>query len=333
MSATLSVSIIAKNEEHNLRRCINSIKNIADEIILVDTGSTDNTISLAESLGAKVYKITWNKNFSEAKNTALDKCTMDWILVIDCDEAIDKIAAPSIKEIIQNSSYEGYYLKLINLIGDVNINETSTLRIFRNNPNYRFESKLHEQIYPSIIKNSTNNKNLVVTDIPLYHYGYDHNVVDMSKKIKRNIEVLESFSHEEKDGFFYYSLGNEYSKLNDNEKAKECFLLAESTPGHDYGYYPYLSVNLIKILASTGDPRSGLDYANKFIKSMEDYRDIYFVKAMCEHALGLYKDSYNSLLKFKTSPKIPDKYPSFNFEADNDIDGLLYSLYSLSFSY
>lgn len=328
MQTTLSVSIIAKNEEKNIQRCINSIKNIADEIILVDTGSTDNTVKLAEELGAKIYHFEWNYDFAACKNVALEKCTKDWVLVIDCDEELNKGQANKLKFLIQNSNREGYYVRLINYIGNININETSSLRLFRNRPEYRFESKLHEQIYYSIVNLKGENV-LEVTDIILNHYGYDHNVFNMQDKIERNIKVLEGFDEKDKNGFYYYSLGNEYSKLGNIDKAKECFLLAIETKAPDYGYYPYLSVNLIKILLTTDGASEALKVTNRFIPLMSDFRDIYFLKAMCEYELKDYNESYFSLKKYCDLPHIPSKYPSFNFENDNNIEGLLNGLNSL----
>ncbi len=328
MKKTLSVSIIAKNESSNIANCINSIKSIADEIIVVDTGSTDDTVEIAKKLGAKVYFKKWNYDFSEAKNAALEKCTKDWILVIDCDEAIDSEDSKNIKNLISKDDLEGYYFRLINYIGDVTINETPALRLFRNRPQYRFTSKLHEQVFPSIVSLKGDNC-LKTTNIKLYHYGYDHNNVDMTKKTERNIKVLQSFNEEDKDGFFFFSLGNEYTKLGDSKKALEYFLKAFNSDSKDYGFYPYLSVNLIKLLLTFNRPLEALEKAHYFEKKLVDFREIYFLKSMCEYELFKYNKSYKSLLTYKNFSKINYNYPSFNFDNENDIDGLLNSLNKL----
>lgn len=322
---TLSISIIAKNEENNISTCINSIRSIADEIIVVDTGSTDNTVKTAEALGAKVYFYPWDNDFSQAKNTALEKCTKDWVLVIDCDEVLSKEGAKNIKSLMLNPKIEGYYLKLINYIGQVAINDTPALRLFRNNPKYRFRSKLHEQIFDSI-KEEKGDTCLISTNLELYHYGYDHNVVDMSKKIERNIQVLESFAEKDKNSFYFYSLANEYSKLNEDAKALDLYTKALASQNQDYGFYPYLSVNLIKLLITFGRPLEALEKSYYFEEKLQGFKDIFFLKSMCEYELGQYNNSYNSLLKYKNTHEKNSIYPSFNFENDNDIEGMLNGL-------
>lgn len=328
MKQTLSVSIIAKNEEATISKCIKSIKHIADEIIVVDTGSTDNTIKIAETLGAKVFFHQWNYDFSEAKNAALEKCTKDWVLVMDCDEELDNEDSKKIKYLLDDLSLEGVYLRLINSISNISINETPALRLFKNRKEYRFKSRLHEQIFDSIV--SLKGKDCFkVTDIKLYHYGYDHNIIDMSKKIERNIGILERFSKEDKDGFFFYSLGNEYAKQGEKEKALQCFEKSFSTKSKEYGYYPYLSVNLIQLLVSFNRPLEAFEKVEFFLKELPQFREMYFLKATCEYELGQFNNSFNSLLNYKILSNEKNIYPAFNFENDNDIEGLLNTLNQL----
>jgi len=84
----LTLSMIVKNEEANLRDCLESVKDVVDEIVLVDTGSTDKTIRIAEEFGAKIYRFNWINDFSAARNFALKQSTGDWILYLDADEGL-----------------------------------------------------------------------------------------------------------------------------------------------------------------------------------------------------------------------------------------------------
>ena len=86
---TISLCMITKNEENYLEQCLDSAKEIADEIIIVDTGSTDKTKEIAKSFGAKIVDFKWNEDFSEARNESLKHATKEWILVLDADEEID----------------------------------------------------------------------------------------------------------------------------------------------------------------------------------------------------------------------------------------------------
>jgi len=83
MKNEVSLCMIVKNEETYLPRCLSSIKDIVDEIIIIDTGSSDRTIEIAKSFGAQVHYFQWNNNFGEARNESLKYATKDWILILD----------------------------------------------------------------------------------------------------------------------------------------------------------------------------------------------------------------------------------------------------------
>jgi glycosyltransferase involved in cell wall biosynthesis len=114
---TLSVCIITLNEEANIVRTLQSVKEIADEIVLVDSGSTDKTVSLAQSRGAKVFVEPW-KGFARQKNSALEKATCDWILSLDADEEVSPELAASIKALLTPGSapqFAGYTMNRRNM--------------------------------------------------------------------------------------------------------------------------------------------------------------------------------------------------------------------------
>lgn len=324
--STLSICLITKDEESNIGKCLNSIKHISDEIIIVDTGSTDNTVKIAKELGAKVYYKKWENDFSKARNYALSHCTKEWVLMIDADETISYDDCNKLKKILDTNEYlDGIYLRLCNFISDIIINETASLRVFKNNINHKYIGRLHEQIYFSIIENNPKAK-LMTTDIVLNHFGYDHNHVDMGKKIQRNIEVLEGSTEKEKDGFFFFNLATEYSKLGNLEKAKENYLLAISVPSKDYGYKPFLSIALCKILFSLNEFSTSINYANIFSEEMPDFKDIYFIKAMCYHSIFKFTLAFESMLKYIGTQSNYNKYPNFNIENENDISGITHWL-------
>ena len=106
----LSVAIVSKNEEKTIGLCIESVRNIADEIIVVDSGSTDRTVEIAKELGAKVFFREWT-DYVDQVNYTLNLCSGEWILVLDADEAVDEKLSRSIKEAIENREYDCYKLK------------------------------------------------------------------------------------------------------------------------------------------------------------------------------------------------------------------------------
>src|SRR3979409_582209 len=114
---TLSVCIITLNEEANIARTLKSVKDIADEIVLVDSGSTDATVELARSFGAKVFVEPW-KGFARQKNSSLEKASSDWILSLDADEEVSPELAASIKALLTSGAppkFSGYLINRRNM--------------------------------------------------------------------------------------------------------------------------------------------------------------------------------------------------------------------------
>ncbi|MBI2656740.1 glycosyltransferase family 2 protein, partial [Candidatus Woesearchaeota archaeon] len=107
---TISLCMIAKNEEKFLEQCLNSVKDIVDEIIIVDTGSTDKTKDIAKKFNAKVYDFKWIDDFSAARNESIKHAAKDWILVLDADEILDEEGRKAIRELVNNKENDAYLL-------------------------------------------------------------------------------------------------------------------------------------------------------------------------------------------------------------------------------
>jgi len=109
---SLSVAIISRNEEARIARCLESVRTIAQEIIVVDSGSTDSTITIAEAIGARVISEEW-KGFVAQRNSVLEKCSCEWVLFLDCDEVLSEILCNNIAEAIRDDGCNGYKLKYV----------------------------------------------------------------------------------------------------------------------------------------------------------------------------------------------------------------------------
>jgi len=138
----LSLCTIVKDEEASLPSCLNSVKDVVDEMVVVDTGSTDRTPAIAKELGAKVYRFRQDSNLSPARNFSLERATGDWILVLDADEELSPNIVPQIKEAISQENYI-----LINLIrqeiGATQSPYSLVSRLFRKHPDIKFDRPYH----------------------------------------------------------------------------------------------------------------------------------------------------------------------------------------------
>jgi len=157
----LSVSLIVKNEESCLEKCLESVKD-ADEIVIVDTGSTDNTIEIAKRYTDKVYsgeEYKWIDDFAHSRNQSLDLCTCDWILIIDADETLQDNGIQKIRELIPTLNKDAVYFKTI---ATGTTEKHNSIRLFKNNKVIRWKGAIH---------NYLNTSDAYESDIELY-YGY-----------------------------------------------------------------------------------------------------------------------------------------------------------------
>ncbi|MEC2873313.1 glycosyltransferase family 2 protein, partial [Bacillus cereus] len=145
----ISLCMIVKNEESNIANCLKSAQGVVDEIIIVDTGSTDDTIAICETFNAKILNFKWNNSFAEARNFGLKQAKGDWILWLDADEEIDIEDGKKLKKCLKKLKNEKLLsVHLINYIGkEKNINQTFQIahtRLFKNHLGFKFNQNVHE---------------------------------------------------------------------------------------------------------------------------------------------------------------------------------------------
>ncbi len=238
---TLSLCMIMKNEERWIAQCLESVQGLVDEIIIVDTGSTDRSIEIAKSYGAKVYEHPWEDDFSKSRNRSLDYATSDWILVLDADEVIGRDEIPQIKALISQEPAQLIFLVQTNYIqcsetygwipnnldqpeskGYYGYVESSLVRLFRKD-SARFEGIIHEHAEPT-----DSSKNLFWSRIRIHHYGkYSSEEVLQRKnelyfklgqrKIQLNPNSAQSF----------YELGAQFIQMGKLDEAKDILLQGE----------------------------------------------------------------------------------------------------------
>lgn len=148
---SLSLCMIVKNEENTLERCLESVKDIVDEMIIIDTGSTDDTIKVAEKYGAKIFFYKWDNSFSNARNYSLSKASKDWILIMDADDELKNEDKDKVIKLIncENNKFNAYFGETLSYSGDYagdNISSNINIRFIKNGKGYKFIGDIHEQI-------------------------------------------------------------------------------------------------------------------------------------------------------------------------------------------
>jgi glycosyltransferase involved in cell wall biosynthesis len=153
MSDGLSFCMIVKNEERNLPRCLDSVRDLAGQLIVIDTGSTDTTASVAARYGAEVIPFDFTTvDFAAARNQAIARASGRWILMLDADETLDGASAPLIEKLVALDENAGYFLERHNYSSDsVTSTRDYAVRLFPNRPSHRYRGRVHETIDASIL--------------------------------------------------------------------------------------------------------------------------------------------------------------------------------------
>jgi glycosyl transferase family 2 len=204
---TLSLVMIVKDEQEMLPGCLAAVKDAVDEMVIVDTGSSDDTVAIAESFGAKVVQFPWNGSFADARNVSIDNATGDWVMYLDADEHLMPEDAPKLRELLVRTWREAFYLVETNYTGGDDSGAAVThhaLRLWRRRPQYRFEGRIHEQkthTMPTYLP-----ERFETSTIRMRHYGYLRSRITARDKSRRNIELLEIEARENPSPFNQYNL-------------------------------------------------------------------------------------------------------------------------------
>ncbi|MEW6191862.1 MAG: tetratricopeptide repeat protein [Bacillota bacterium] len=277
----LSLCMIVKNEEEHLPRCMKSVQGVVDEIIVVDTGSSDRTVEIAESFGAKVYHFPWTGDFSAARNVSLEKATGDWIIFLDADEELVPGDGAKLREIIASGEADGYYLTEINFVGDkpgIDAVVNTAFRVFRNRPEHRFSGAIHEQIVACV---QAYGGRIAFSDVRINHYGYLNQTSLGKNKIQRNLAILKKeVKKRPKDNYHRFNLGVEYLRLGNYQEALEEFQKAfHKLPSLEVAYASVLLRNIVLCLKELKRYNEALKVLEDAIEAYPDYTDLVFLKA------------------------------------------------------
>jgi tetratricopeptide (TPR) repeat protein len=289
---TVSLCMIVKDEEAMLPRCLAAVAEHVDELIVVDTGSTDRTVAIAESFGAKVLHHEWDGDFAAARNVGLDAATSDWLMYLDADEVLVDGEGARLRALLGHTWREGIFLTEANHVGELEDGvavQHNALRLFRNRPEYRFEGRVHEQFahkLPSLPER------IEYSPVRIEHYGYLGAVRDAKGKASRNLELLERQIAEGVDTpFLHFNLGSERAAAGDVAASLQHLTRAweklEADPERlELGYFPSLSARLVKALNANGRHEEAIARADEVLGLLPGFTDCVLEQALALRALG-----------------------------------------------
>lgn len=220
----LSLCAIAKNESTSLPNCLKSVQKVVDEIIVLDTGSTDKTPEIAKNFGAKVYHFQWCNDFSAARNEALKYVQGDWVLVLDADEVLKPEIIPQLKQVIQQPN-----LLVVNLVRqEIGAKQTPyslVSRLFRKHPEVYFSRPYHAMIDDSVsllLQKEPQWQIASLSDVAILHYGYAPGAIASRNKFPTAKTTMEGYLNQHpNDPYVCNKLGALYLEIGEKSKGIE----------------------------------------------------------------------------------------------------------------
>lgn len=216
--------MIVKDEAENLPRCLSSAKALVDEIVILDTGSTDDTVTIAQSFQAQVQHFTWCNDFSAARNESLKYASGDWILVLDADEVLATETAPLIRQAMQQE--DALVINLVRQeVGAIQSPYSLVSRLFRRHPDLYFSRPYHALIDDSVTQLLQREPHWQIRDLPnvaIRHYGYEPSTIANRQKLQTAKAAMEEFwlAHPD-DPYVCSKLGALYIQLGEFQQGTD----------------------------------------------------------------------------------------------------------------
>ena len=273
---TISLCMMVKNEEHNLPRVLSSAAPYVDEIIVVDTGSTDRTMDIAREYGAKIYQHPWENSFSVHRNQSIGYATGDWLLILDADEELVAETAPLLRKLVDAPpSINAFFFQMFN--NTTAGAETFILhpRMFRNHVGFRYRGKVHNR--PLITGQ------LVQTGVKLIHYGYNDTPEVMEAKHQRRLTMIREWIKDEPENFQAHSylaqtlISRPESRAEGAEEALTALnLLRQESDPDKARHYPHVYYGLLSALGNLQRDDELIEHARQCLKLVPHYPDSIF---------------------------------------------------------
>ncbi len=283
----ISACVITKNEAENLPRWLASMRVFADEMIVVDTGSTDATVEIARAGGAQVFHFDWINDFAAAKNFALDRASGDWVVFPDADEYFTEESVPHVRPLIEEyagrPTFDGFIVHLVNIDMDTGalLGTTAEVqRIFRRAPHIRFVGSIHEHL--ENLSGDDGREMVSARGLTLYHTGYSPRII--KEKSQRDLDLLLARrargEHQKLDEYHlmdcYYTLEDYPQAAHYAQLAREC---SDQPVGSASRPHAVLIQSLILMKAADAMIRAAYEEARRAFPEKADFPLIYGIYA------------------------------------------------------
>ncbi|MFN8672966.1 MAG: glycosyltransferase family 2 protein [Candidatus Sericytochromatia bacterium] len=300
---TISLCMLVKNNEKNVKRALDSLQGIIDELIIVDLGSTDKTIEIVKPYGSKIFQYEWNGSYADARNFALEQATCDWIFIMNPDEILEEVTKNLLYDAIQYEKGIANFIFITHILNGQTL-QTPELRVFRNKKNIKFKGIVNENVYEDV-KDLYLNKKREYRIFPVYVTDYSNQEEDYKTKIKEKLELTNKAFELET---------NPLDKLRHLLKKIEYLKLLEE----NHNDIPKYLQEGFQIAAKIKDPLIFnfddpiKDLNMEIVESLILLGNYQRALLMVEYALKMYPNSFNALMAKLNCLKFLDKKEEFD---------------------
>ncbi len=311
--------MIVKNEERFLTQCLESVKDFVDEICIVDTGSSDRTIEIARSYGARIEEHPWKNDFAWARNLSIAMATKRWIFHLDADEELLPESYAALRELRDAPAHHvGVWVRCNNAADDYAGSGSMShalVRIFPNDPDLRYRGAVHEFVS---IDNDPIGIKAVQSPIAILHHGYLSEIVAERNKAQRNMDIIRrQIELEPEDPFHRFNLGMTAYLMRDHETAREGFETMREFNGETArGFIPNGLATLADLYTERLNlPEKALPIAEQCLRLSPHYANAHFALGKALVALKRFDDARVAFLN-----AIEDgKYRHLQFVVDDEV--------------
>jgi glycosyltransferase involved in cell wall biosynthesis len=302
--SSISLCMIVKNEEHNLYDCLKSIESVVDEMIIVDTGSSDKTIEIAKSFGATVLEMEWEDDFAKARNLSIKDAKSEWILWMDADDRTPKSSLRHIADLKNRARDCVYSFTIRNEKPNGTGTEFLQARLFPNHKGLTFERPVHEQVMLSALRIGLKMER--ATDVVVEHHGYA-DPTELRQKAARNVKILEkNLEIYGNDAVTFVELGDSYNILEDNETALSWYEKTVSLPDAERAFSDVCSqawMGIGNIANANSDFVRASEAFKKVAQLCPGRVDLFYNLAVTYEKQELFAEAAKTLSKIFTTPK------------------------------
>jgi tetratricopeptide (TPR) repeat protein len=297
MNYMLSLCMIVRDSSRTLGPSLESISPWVDEIIVVDTGSLDDTKKIAQSFGAKVFDFPWCDSFSAARNESLKYATGDWLFWMDSDDTISSENGEKLRAIDKLSLNEAATAYIMQVhcpgpSGEDDVTAVDHVKLFRNDPHLRFEGRIHEQILPAIRRIDGR---LEWTDIYVTHSGSEHTQEAKKRKQQRDLRLLEmELAEQPEHTFVLFNLGMTYADMNEPALATDYLKRSLFSATTDESHVRKVYALLVSCLCQLEQHDEAIRVVRRALEMFPDDPELCFRYGILLHGLGSYEDAISA---------------------------------------